>query len=249
LASETSPYLRQHADNPVDWYPWGPEAFARARAEDKPILLSVGYSSCHWCHVMAHESFEDPDIAALMNELFVNVKVDREERPDVDDVYMEAVQALTGQGGWPMTVFLTPDGRPFYGGTYFPPTRHGQMPSFVELLEAVHDTWATKRDQLFEQADRLTEVLGQGGRMQAGAAVPGPVVLEHAINHLHQAFDEEWGGFGGAPKFPTPQNLDFVLRGLARTGVEELATIAETTLDAMASGGMYDHLGGGFARY
>ncbi|HAS11881.1 MAG TPA: thioredoxin domain-containing protein [Acidimicrobiaceae bacterium] len=249
LAQESSPYLRQHADNPVHWQPWGPEAMAEAVERDVPILLSVGYSACHWCHVMAHESFEDDATAAVMNDHFVNVKVDREERPDVDAVYMEAVQAMTGRGGWPMTVFLTPDGRPFYGGTYFPPTRHGQTPSFVELLEAVHDTWATKRDQLFEQADRLTEVLGQGGRMQAGAAVPGPEVLEHAINQLHQAFDEDWGGFGGAPKFPTPQNLDFVLRGLARTGVEELATIAETTLDAMASGGMYDHLGGGFARY
>ena len=249
LAQESSPYLRQHAENPVHWQPWGPEAMAEAVERDVPILLSVGYSACHWCHVMAHESFEDDATAAVMNEHFVNVKVDREERPDVDAVYMEAVQAMTGRGGWPMTVFLTPDGRPFYGGTYFPPTRHGQMPSFLELLEAVHDTWSTKRDQLFEQADRLTEVLGQGGRMQAGAEVPGPELLEHAINHLHQAFDEEWGGFGGAPKFPTPQNLDFVLRGLARTGVEELTTIAETTLDAMASGGMYDHLGGGFARY
>ena len=249
LAHESSPYLRQHADNPVHWRPWGPEAMAEAVERDVPILLSVGYSACHWCHVMAHESFEDGATAAVMNEHFVNVKVDREERPDVDAIYMEAVQAMTGRGGWPMSVFLTPDGRPFYGGTYFPPTRHGQMPSFVELLEAVHDTWATRRDQLFEQADRLTEALGQGGRMQAGADVPGPEVLEHAINHLNQAFDEEWGGFGGAPKFPTPQNLDFVLRGLARTGVEELAAITETTLDAMASGGMYDHLGGGFARY
>lgn len=249
LAQESSPYLRQHADNPVHWQPWGPDAMAEAVERDVPILLSVGYSACHWCHVMAHESFEDDATAAVMNEHFVNVKVDREERPDVDAIYMEAVQAMTGRGGWPMTVFLTPDGRPFYGGTYFPPTRHGQMPSFVELLEAVHDTWSTKRDQLFEQADRLTEALGQGGRMPAGAEVPGPEVLEHAINHLHQAFDEEWGGFGGAPKFPTPQNLDFVLRGLARTGVEELATVGETTLDAMASGGMYDHLGGGFARY
>jgi uncharacterized protein len=249
LAQESSPYLRQHADNPVDWQPWGPEAMAEAAERDVPILLSVGYSACHWCHVMAHESFEDDATAVVMNEHFVNVKVDREERPDVDAVYMEAVQAMTGRGGWPMTVFLTPDGRPFYGGTYFPPRRHGQTPSFVELLEAVHDTWTTKRDQLFEQADRLTEALGQGGRMVAGEEVPGPEVLDHAINQLHQAFDAEWGGFGGAPKFPTPQNLDFVLRGLARTGGDELRTIAVTTLDAMASGGMYDHLGGGFARY
>jgi len=249
LASEPSPYLRQHADNPVHWFPWGDEAFAEARRRDVPILLSVGYSACHWCHVMAHESFEDEAAAAVMNEHFVNVKVDREERPDVDAVYMEAVQAMTGRGGWPMTVFLTPDGRPFYGGTYFPPERRGGMPSFIELLEAVHDTWTSRRDQLFEQADRLTEVLGQGGRLEAGEAVPGVEALSAAVNTLHRAHDDEWGGFGGAPKFPTPQNLDLVLRGLLRTGEPELARMAETTLDAMASGGMYDHLGGGFARY
>ncbi|MFP5577324.1 MAG: thioredoxin domain-containing protein [Acidimicrobiia bacterium] len=249
LAHESSPYLRQHAENPVDWYPWGEEARSEAERRDVPILLSVGYSACHWCHVMAHESFEDEATAAVMNQHFVNVKVDREERPDVDAVYMEAVQAMTGRGGWPMTVFLTPDGRPFYGGTYFPPRRHGQTPSFVELLEAVHDTWSTTRDQLFEQADRLTEALGQAGRMTAGDDVPGPEILDAAVSAFHQAFDAEWGGFGGAPKFPTPQNLDFVLRGLARSGAAELGTMAEVTLDAMASGGMYDHLGGGFARY
>jgi uncharacterized protein len=249
LASESSPYLRQHADNPVDWYPWGDEARAEAERRDVPILLSVGYSACHWCHVMAHESFEDDATAAVMNEHFVNVKVDREERPDVDAVYMDAVQAMTGRGGWPMTVFLTPDGRPFYGGTYFPPQRHGNSPSFTELLQAVHDTWANRRDQLFEQADRLTEALGQGGRLEAGDEVVGTDVLEHAVNTLHRAHDDEWGGFGSAPKFPTPQNLDFVLRALARTGHDELRTMAETSLDAMASGGMYDHLGGGFARY
>jgi uncharacterized protein YyaL (SSP411 family) len=249
LALESSPYLRQHAENPVDWWPWEPAAFEEARVRDVPILLSVGYSACHWCHVMAHESFEDEATAAVMNEHFVNVKVDREERPDVDAVYMDAVQAMTGRGGWPMTVFLAPDGRPFYGGTYFPPQRHGQTPSFVELLEAVHDTWTTKRDQLHEQADRLTDALGQAGRLAAGDDVPGTEVLEQAINHLHQSFDEEWGGFGGAPKFPTPQNADFVLRGLVRTDLDPLRAMAETTLDAMASGGMYDHLGGGFARY
>ena len=249
LALESSPYLRQHAENPVDWRPWGDEARAEAEDRDVPILLSVGYSACHWCHVMAHESFEDEATAAVMNEHFVNVKVDREERPDVDAIYMEAVQAMTGRGGWPMTVFLTPDGRPFYGGTYFPPERRGGMPSFVELLEAVRDTWATKRDQLFEQADRLTEGLGQGGRLAAADDVVGMEVLEQALNRLHQVHDDQWGGFGGAPKFPTPQNLDFVLRGLVHTGAEPLLAMAETTLDAMASGGMYDHLGGGFARY
>ncbi len=248
LASEPSPYLRQHADNPVDWYPWGDEARAEAVARDVPILLSVGYSACHWCHVMAHESFEDDATAAVMNAHFVNVKVDREERPDVDALYMEAVQAMTGRGGWPMTVFLTPDGRPFYGGTYFPPEPRGQVPSFTELLEAVHETWSTARDRLFEQADRLTEALGQAGRMVAGD-LPGAGVLDHAVAQLRAAFDEEWGGFGGAPKFPTPQNLDLVLRRLVRAGDPDLATVVETTLDAMASGGMYDHLGGGFARY
>ena len=249
LAQESSPYLRQHADNPVHWHPWGPEAMAEAVERDVPILLSVGYSACHWCHVMAHESFEDDATAAVMNQHFVNVKVDREERPDVDAIYMEAVQAMTGRGGWPMTVLLTPDGRPFYGGTYFPPQRHGQMPSFVELLEAVHDAWTNRRDQLFEQADHLTQALGQAGRMLSGDAVPGADVLDEALDHLRQAFDEEWGGFGGAPKFPTPQNLDLVLRVLSRGEAPELSAIVETTLDAMASGGMYDHLGGGFARY
>jgi len=249
LAHESSPYLRQHAENPVDWYPWGDEARSEAERRDVPILLSVGYSACHWCHVMAHESFEDEATAAVMNRHFVNVKVDREERPDVDAIYMEAVQAMTGRGGWPMTVFITPDGRPFYGGTYFPPRRHGGMPSFTELLEAVHETWTTGRDRLFEQADRLTEALGQGGRLEAAGAVPGPELLEVAIDHMRRAHDEAWGGFGGAPKFPSPQNPDFVLRGLVRSGDPELARMATTTLDAMASGGMWDHLGGGFARY
>jgi uncharacterized protein YyaL (SSP411 family) len=249
LSAESSPYLRQHAENPVDWWPWGPDAMAEAERRDVPVLLSVGYSACHWCHVMAHESFEDEATASVMNDHFVNVKVDREERPDVDAVYMEAVQAMTGRGGWPMTVFLTPDGRPFYGGTYFPPQRRGGMASFTELLEAVRQTWTARRDELFDQADRLTEALGQGARLEAGDAVPGTDVLEGAIDQLHGAHDDEWGGFGQAPKFPTPQNLDFALRGLLRTGEPELARMAETTLDAMASGGMWDHLGGGFARY
>ncbi|MCU1379637.1 MAG: hypothetical protein JWN29_2620 [Acidimicrobiales bacterium] len=242
LAEETSPYLRQHRDNPVDWYPWGDEAFAAARERDVPILLSVGYSACHWCHVMAHESFEDPATAAVMNELFVNVKVDREERPDVDAVYMEAVQAMTGSGGWPMTVLLHPDGRPFYGGTYFPPAgRHG-MPGFVDLLRAVDDAWRTKRDELDEQAGRLTETIRRSASVGGGGPLPGPEVLDEAVTGLRSAFDGAWGGFGRAPKFPQTMSLDLLLR---KGAVDPVVV----SLDAMASGGIYDHLGGGFARY
>ena len=243
LADETSPYLRQHRDNPVDWYPWGEEAFARARDEDKPILLSVGYSACHWCHVMAHESFEDPATASVMNERFVNVKVDREERPDVDAVYMEAVQAMTGHGGWPMTVFLAPDGRPFHGGTYYPRAQ------FVELCRAVDDVWRTRRDELLDQAGRLTEALQQTIGAPGPVGLPPPSVLEDAAEGLRATFDPEWGGFGRAPKFPSTMALDLALRVHDRTGSAELLAVATTSLDAMASGGIYDHLGGGFARY
>src|SRR5437588_3497895 len=211
LAGETSPYLRQHRDNPVDWYPWGDEAFAAARAGDKPILRSVGYSACHWCHVMAHESFEDPAVAGVMNELFVNVKVDREERPDVDAIYMDAVQALTGRGGWPMTVFLTPDGKPFYGGTYFPPVdRHG-MPGFTRLLEAVADAYRSRRDELEETATKLADSLAE----QSSVPTPGrddelrPDHLSAALANLRRAADLERGGFGPAPKFPQAMALDF----------------------------------------
>ncbi len=253
LASETSPYLRQHADNPVDWYPWGPEAFARARAEDKPILLSVGYSSCHWCHVMAHESFEDPDIAALMNELFVNVKVDREERPDVDEVYMEAVQALTGQGGWPMTVFLTPDGRPFFGGTYFPSTPRGGMIAFPDLCRRIGELWRTRRADVETQAGQLHGAIGRAALLEPAEAVPGADALEGAVATLRSQHDPAHGGFGGAPKFPQAMSLGLLVRALARgvtDGDEDgVRAVVETSLDAMASGGIYDHLGGGFARY
>ena len=256
LAAETSPYLRQHADNPVDWYAWGDEAFAAARERDRPVLLSVGYSSCHWCHVMAHESFEDPQIAALMNDLFVNVKVDREERPDVDEIYMEAVQALTGQGGWPMTVFLTPDGRPFFGGTYFPKSRRGGMISFPELCERIDELWRTRRDDLDEQARQLTGALGRSAHLAPGDGLPGPDVLDAARSQLVQLHDPRWGGFGRPPKFPQAMGLDLLLRGLAAgpaggAGGSDAGVLAvvETSLDAMASGGIYDHLGGGFARY
>ncbi|MFO7281260.1 MAG: thioredoxin domain-containing protein [Thermoanaerobacterales bacterium] len=253
LAHETSPYLRQHADNPVDWYPWGPEAFERARAEDKPILLSVGYSSCHWCHVMAHESFEDPGIAALMNELFVNVKVDREERPDVDDVYMEAVQALTGQGGWPMTVFLTPDGRPFFGGTYFPSTPRGGMIAFPDLCRRIGELWRTRRADVEAQAGQLHGALGRAALLEPAEAVPGADALAGAVAELTAQHDPVHGGFGGAPKFPQATSLALLVRALAR-GVPDgdeagVRAVVETSLDAMASGGIYDHLGGGFARY
>jgi uncharacterized protein len=242
LAGESSPYLRQHAENPVDWWPWTDAAFDEARRRDAPVLLSVGYSACHWCHVMAHESFEDPATAAVMNDLFVNIKVDREERPDVDAVYMEAVQALTGSGGWPMTVFLDHDGRPFYGGTYFPPaSRHG-MPGFVDLLRAVDDAWRNKRSELDEQAEKLTDAIRRSAGVSGGRDLPGEDVVGQAVDNLVAGFDGRFGGFGRAPKFPQTMSLDFLLR----RGVLDPVILS---LDAMASGGIYDHLGGGFARY
>jgi hypothetical protein len=251
LASETSPYLKQHADNPVDWYPWGDAAFEEARRRNVPVLLSVGYSACHWCHVMAHESFEDSATAALMNELYVPVKVDREERPDVDAVYMEAVQAMTGRGGWPMTVFLAPDGRPFYGGTYFPPEpRHG-MPSFPQVLQAVDDVWRNRRDEVEEQAVGLVDAVRSRTTISApgDGSTFGPGVLSAGYRLLRENHDDTWGGFGRAPKFPQPSMLDFLLRAYAHNRAPETLEMLETSLDAMASGGIYDHLGGGFSRY
>ena len=252
LGRETSPYLRQHAGNPVDWYPWGEEAFAAARERDVPILLSVGYSACHWCHVMAHESFEDPGVADLMNRLFVNVKVDREERPDVDAVYMEAVQALTGRGGWPMTVFVAPDGRPFFGGTYFPPRPLGGMPAFTQVLDAVADAWRNRREEALAQADALARAIADRTTLPAAPAVGHLAhrqVLDGAFRSLRAAHDDTWGGFGGAPKFPQPSMLELLLRAYAHNGGDDTRRIIGTTLDAMASGGVYDQLGGGFARY
>jgi uncharacterized protein YyaL (SSP411 family) len=249
LAAETSPYLRQHRDNPVDWYPWGDDAFAAARERDRPVLLSVGYSSCHWCHVMAHESFEDDQVAALMNEMFVNVKVDREERPDVDEIYMEAVQALTGQGGWPMTVFLTPDGRPFFGGTYFPKDPGRGMISFPDLCRRIDELWRTRRDDIDAQAGELTGALGRTAVLDPGEALPGAEALDSVYGLLRQQHDDRRGGFGGAPKFPQAMSLDLLVRSLSRTGSDVTRAMVETSLDAMASGGIYDHLGGGFARY
>ena len=249
LAAETSPYLNQHRDNPVDWYPWGDEAFVRARTEGKPIFLSVGYSSCHWCHVMAHESFENPAIADVMNRLFVNVKVDREERPDVDAVYMQAVQALTGRGGWPMSVWLTPDGRPFYGGTYFPDQdRHG-MPGFAKVCEVVAEAWNEQRDDVEEQASKLTEAIDEHVLRPRAAGGLGVETLVTAVRNVGAQFDGEWGGFGPAPKFPQAMTIDFLCRELARADTPEIREMITTTLDAMAAGGIHDQLGGGFARY
>ncbi|MCK9520307.1 MAG: thioredoxin domain-containing protein [Dehalococcoidia bacterium] len=254
LANETSPYLLQHKDNPVDWYPWGDEAFERAQAEDKPLLLSVGYSTCHWCHVMARESFQDANTAALMNQWFVNVKVDREERPDVDGVYMSAVQALTGQGGWPMTVFLTPDGKPFYAGTYFPPTDGHGRPGFPRVLEAIAEAWRNEREKLLSSADTITEHLRTAGDrfVSDGPAEVTPAITHDAVARLRTAFDTQWGGFGDAPKFPSPSTLDFLLAYGTREpapGEPSALHMALLTLVRMASGGMYDQLGGGFARY
>jgi uncharacterized protein YyaL (SSP411 family) len=248
LAAETSPYLLQHADNPVDWYPWGEDAFAKARDEDKPVLLSVGYAACHWCHVMEHESFEDDETAALMNERFVSVKVDREERPDVDSLYMDAVVALTGQGGWPMTVFLTPEGEPFLGGTYYPPEpRHG-LPSFRQVLTAVSDAYRDKRGDVAKQASAIVEAVRRSSELQPSADPLTESLLGEAARALRAQFDAEWGGWGNAPKFPQASTLEFLLRRHLR-GDEDSLPMVTATLDAMAAGGMYDLVGGGFHRY
>ncbi|MEW2171073.1 thioredoxin domain-containing protein [Streptomyces sp. NPDC007027] len=249
LAQTTSPYLLQHADNPVDWWPWSSEAFEEARKRDVPVLLSVGYASCHWCHVMAHESFENETVAAYLNAHFVPVKVDREERPDVDAVYMEAVQAATGHGGWPMTVFLTPDAEPFYFGTYFPPEpRHGS-PSFQQVLEGVTTAWADRRDEVAEVAGRIVADLAGRSLVHGGDGVPGESEAAQALLGLTREYDEQHGGFGGAPKFPPAMVVEFLLRHHARTGAEGALQMAADTCAAMARGGIYDQLGGGFARY
>ncbi|WP_326814940.1 thioredoxin domain-containing protein [Streptomyces sp. NBC_01763] len=249
LAQVTSPYLLQHADNPVDWWPWSPEAFEEARSRNVPVLLSVGYASCHWCHVMAHESFEDEEVAAYLNAHFVPVKVDREERPDVDAVYMEAVQAATGQGGWPMTVFLTADAEPFYFGTYFPPEpRHG-MPSFRQVLEGVVSAWTDRPDEVNEVAGRIVRELAGRSLAHGGEGLPGESELAQALLALSREYDEKHGGFGGAPKFPPSMTIEFLLRHHARTGAEGALQMAADTCEAMARGGMYDQLAGGFARY
>lgn len=254
LGQETSPYLRQHADNPVDWYPWGPEALARAKAEDKPLFVSIGYASCHWCHVMAHESFEDAAIATDLNRAYVAIKIDREERPDIDAIYMSAVQVMTGQGGWPMSVFCTPDGRPFFAGTYFPPSdRHG-MPSFRRVLSSLEEAWTQRRVDVEAQADAVHEAIAREMRLVDNLAAKPPAderrgLLDRTVAQLTTRFDAEWGGFGPAPKFPRPTFVDLVLRHHLVHGDKGRLEMATTTLDAMAAGGMYDHLVGGFARY
>jgi uncharacterized protein len=245
LAGATSPYLLQHAENPVDWYPWGDEAFERARAEDRPLLVSVGYSSCHWCHVMAHESFEDGATAAVMNELFVNVKVDREERPDVDAVTMEATVGMTQSGGWPTTVFMTPEGKPFYAGTYFPPDPQHGLPSFRDVLHAVATTWRERRADVDRQADRIDSALRSVATSPASSEPLTESVLGQAIRGIAATFDPAFGGFGGAPKFPAASTIEFLLR----RGDEASLAMATATLDSMAAGGLYDLVGGGFHRY
>jgi uncharacterized protein YyaL (SSP411 family) len=248
LAHEQSPYLLQHANNPVDWFPWGDEAFAKARAEDKPIFLSIGYSTCHWCHVMEHESFEAPSVAAVLNEHFVSIKVDREERPDVDRVYMAFVQGTTGSGGWPMSVWLTPELKPFYGGTYFPPTSRYQRPGFLDILGEIARVWQSDRQKINESAESVTRQLQAAERVDA-SSIPGAEALDDAVNQFRRSFDARYGGFGQAPKFPRPSELLFLLREYARTGESEPRAMALRTLRAMALGGVRDHIGGGFHRY
>lgn len=249
LSQEKSPYLLQHAQNPVDWYPWGEEAFAQARAKQRPIFLSIGYSTCHWCHVMERESFENPDIAAVMNRHFINIKVDREERPDVDKVYMTALQAMGENGGWPMSMFLTPDLKPFYGGTYFPPTsRYGRI-GFPDLLERIHHIWTNERDRVLESANGITDWLRQVPAATTPSGMPEKSALDQCYTQAAKSYDPQFGGFGGGPKFPRPSVFNFLLRYYHTYHEQHALDMSDKTLRAMASGGMYDHLGGGFHRY
>ncbi len=249
LAHERSPYLLQHKDNPVDWYPWGPEAFARARESEKPVFLSIGYSTCHWCHVMERESFENPRVAAALNDAFVSIKVDREERPDVDDIYMSAVQTMTGSGGWPLSLFLTPDGKPFYGGTYFPPDDRWGRPGFLSLLHSVSNAWTSRRPELETSAAELLAHVAAASEGVPGGAAVGVEALDAAFAEMARQFDAKNGGFGGAPKFPPAMRLELLLRRFLRTGDARARDMAEITLKKMAEGGMYDQVGGGFHRY
>ncbi|MBN2405174.1 MAG: thioredoxin domain-containing protein, partial [Coriobacteriia bacterium] len=250
LAEESSPYLLQHAENPVDWYPWGDEAFALARSRNRPIFLSVGYSACHWCHVMAHESFEDEETAAFLNTHFVAVKVDREERPDVDSIYMEAVQSIAGRGGWPMSVFMTPAGEPFFGGTYWPATSRFGMPSFRDVLEQIAELWTGQHGTVQEAAQRLTATLRNADEQRQRPTSPADErTLISAERGLIRGFDPAHGGWGEAPKFPQPSVIEFVMRRYQATGEQESLTMIDRTLEAMAAGGIHDQVGGGFHRY
>ena len=246
LQHETSPYLIQHADNPVNWYPWGEEAFRKAKEEDKPLFLSIGYSTCHWCHVMAHESFEDEETADILNRYFVSIKVDKEERPDVDSIYMAFCQAFTGSGGWPTTIFMTPDQKPFFAGTYFPKRSRGRMIGFQELLEVIHEKWESDREALLQQADELLHQLAQD---QATTTMPSDELMESAIQIDKRIYDRKNGGFGRVPKFPTPHNLLFLMAFHERYGDEACLHMAEHTLLQMYRGGLFDHIGFGFCRY
>jgi hypothetical protein len=248
LAAASSPYLLQHADNPVDWFPWGDEALDKAKVEDKPIFLSIGYAACHWCHVMERESFEDPDTAAYMNEHFVSIKVDREERPDIDGIYMDAVQAMTGSGGWPLSAFLTPDGTPFWAGTYLPPEPQHGMLSFRDVLEGIARAWRDRREEILAGRSQMVEVLGRTGQLTASRDPLSDEVRRSAFSAIRGSFDERWGGFGRAPKFPQPMVLGFLLR-MATRGTRDALGMVTRTLDAMSAGGIHDHVGGGFARY
>jgi uncharacterized protein len=249
LIDETSPYLLQHAHNPVDWFPWGEEALTRAQAEDKPILLSIGYSACHWCHVMEHESFEDEETARVMNANFISIKVDREERPDLDAIYMQAVQAISGHGGWPMTMFLTPDGKPFYGGTYYPPTPQHGLPAFKQVLESVASSYRSRKGEVTQSAAQLTEQLQTQSEPSMQREDLSRLLIDEAYGSLEKQYDKVQGGFGSAPKFPQPMNLEFVLRVYRRTRYPAALAMVENTLRKMARGGMYDQIGGGFHRY
>ena len=249
LKDQTSPYLLQHADNPVNWYPWCDEAFARAKEEDKPIFLSIGYSTCHWCHVMAHESFEDEQIAEILNQYFIAIKVDKEERPDIDSIYMSVCQAFTGSGGWPTTIFLTPEQKPFFAGTYFPKTaRYGQI-GFGELLLAIHEKWITGRQELLESAESVLTYLQGKTATSASERDLDEVLLDTAFDQYQRMFDHKYGGFGDAPKFPTPHNLLYLMKYYEKSKEESALKMVEKTLLQMYRGGMFDHIGGGFSRY
>lgn len=251
LINETSPYLLRYAHNPVDWYPWGPEALVKAKREDKPIFLSIGCAACHWCHVMEHESFEDSQTATLLNQNFVPIKVDREERPDLDSIYITAVVAMTGQGGWPMSMFLTPEGVPFYGGTYFPNNRRHGLPAFTDVLGGVADAWQNRRDEILSGGSQVLAALKQGELPVPIESIASlePSTLDKALERIYRPFDRTNGGWGGAPKFPQPMTIEFLMRRYVATHEELILKTVTKTLDKMARGGIYDQLGGGFHRY